>query len=132
MKKLLLGVTAVLFASLTGFAAEKWVEFEDRIYLDNKAIKKINDNSYFLRIKVLSTPSEASDAAHLGYTIIEETIDCKNEMITPESIALYDNKGKLIVKRTKEQIAQPPQKIQPDFIEARIQQKICKVEFDKQ
>lgn len=132
MKKFLLFVTCIIYASLAVLASEKWVKFEDRIYLDHNAVKKINDDSYFIRMKVLSTPSKTSEITNPAYTIIEEIIDCKNEMLTPESIALYDQTGTLLGKRTKEQIAQPAQKIQSDFIEARIKPEICEGKWEKE
>lgn len=124
-KKLLSSILAVFCFSMAALSAENWIQFEDRIYLDHSASKKVSEDMYFIKMKVLNGGENAQNLQNVGYTVIEETIDCQKNLMLPESVALYDSKNELIGKRTKEEIAVKFQEIQPDFVEYRIKEKIC-------
>lgn len=123
MKKYLVSLFVFLCICTTALSAEDWTKFEDNVYIARGAIKKISPESYFIKIKILNTKTDS--VSDIAYTIIEETIDCKNNKLIPESVALYSSDGKLLGKRNKNEISQKSQEIKPEFIEAKMKPKIC-------
>lgn len=104
---------AFLCICTTALSAEDWTKFEDNMYIARGAIK-ISPESYFIKIKILNTKTDS--VSDIAYTIIEETIDCKNNKLIPESVALYSSDGKLLGKRNKNEISQNHKKLNQNLL----------------
>lgn len=131
MKKYLLGLFTLFAITTVAFAGENWVKFDDNTYLDHSAIKKVDNNSYRIKMKIINKMKNNPDNMDFGYTVIEEVIDCDKNLLIPEHLALYNSKGELIVKRNKKEINVKSQEIKPEFTEAKIKPQVCSGEFSK-
>ena len=131
MKKFLLSIIAVSSICIMALAAENWINFDDNknILLDKNAIKKISEDTYFLKMKILDKSEKETQKPN--YTIIEEMINCKTDTIIPVHLGIYNGDGKLLAEKKKEEITQKSQKIQPEFIESKIKPKLCTGELNK-
>lgn len=125
MKKYIFSILTLLSISTVVFAGENWVKFDDNTYLDHSAIKKVDNNSYRIKMKVINKMQNNPENMDFGYTIIEEVIDCDKNILIPEHLSLYNSKGELIVKRNKKEINVKSQEIKPEFTEAKIKPQIC-------
>lgn len=131
MKKILFSILTISSICIATSAAENWIKYEDNhnILIDKNAVKKISEESYFLKMKILD--KKVNENNKTNYTIIEEIIDCKNNTIIPVNLEIYNSEGKLLAKKNKEEITQKSQKIQPEFIESKLKPKLCTGEFNK-
>lgn len=126
MKKILLLLIFVFVSMASAIAAEHWVKFEDKVYVDTAYTKEYVGDFYYLRWKVYSGYSGINFPYPLFYQIREDKIDCKNGYRFPQGFENYNYKNIIYGKYSRDQIYEKYRKIEPDSVEYRIQQKLCK------